>query len=185
MKKLALAIRVAALGSTALVPAVYAQQTEAAPENAPVEEEVVVTGIRASLENALDIRRKADVILDGISADDIGSTPDLNLGEALQRIPGVQINRSADRRDASISVRGLPSQYTKTTVMGQSIATPTFGTRGNGNPFGIFDAAIFSGADVIKSFTAEIPAGGLASNVDLRLRSALSRKPGFVARAEL
>ncbi len=190
MRNFAHAARVAAVSSTAwlaiaLAPSAYAQ-TEATPAEEPeAEEEVVVTGIRASLENALDIRRKADVILDGISADDIGSTPDLNLGEALQRIPGVQINRSADRRDASISVRGLPSQYTKTTVMGQSIATPTFGTRGNGNPFGIFDAAIFSGADVIKSFTAEIPAGGLASNVDLRLRSALSRKQGFVARAEL
>lgn len=159
------------------------------PKAAPSSEvdlgEIVVTGIPAALQNALDIRRKADVILDGISADDIGSTPDLNLGEALQRIPGVQINRSADRRNATISVRGLPSQFTKTTVMGQSIATPTLGTRGNGNPFGIFDAALFSGTDVIKSFTAEIPAGGLASNVDLRLRSALERREGLVARAEL
>lgn len=147
--------------------------------------EIVVEGISAALKNALEIRRNADVILDGISADDIGSTPDLNLGEALQRIPGVQINRSADRRDATISVRGLPSQFTKTTVMGQSIAVPTLGTRGNGNPFGIFDAALFSGTDVIKSFTAEIPAGGLGSNVDLRLRSALDRREGVVARAEL
>ena len=185
MNRLATAIRLAALGSTALVSSAYAQQVDPAAAPQTPEKEIVVTGIRSALEDALEIRRKADVILDGISADDIGSTPDLNLGEALQRIPGVQINRSADRRDASISVRGLPSQYTKTTVMGQGVATPTFGTRGNGNPFGIFDAAIFSGADVIKSFTPEIPAGGLAANVDLRLRSALSRKEGFVARAEL
>jgi TonB-dependent receptor len=188
MKKLAMFVRLTALGSTALSSAAYAQQAAPTPTPTPAEEpvgEIVVSGIRASLQDALEIRRKADVILDGISADDIGSTPDLNLGEALQRIPGVQINRSADRRDASISVRGLPSQYTKTTVMGQSVATPTFGTRGNGNPFGIYDAAIFSGADVIKSFTPEIPAGGLAANVDLRLRPALSRKEGFVARAEL
>lgn len=192
MKKLALIVRLAALGSTALASPVLAQQTaqpadqqvDATEPDAP-EEEIVVRGIRSALENALEIRRKSDVIQDGISADDVGSTPDLNLGEALQRIPGVQINRSADRRDASISVRGLPPQYTKTTVMGQSIATPTFGTRGNGNPFGIFDAAIFSGADVIKSYTPEIPAGGLAANVDLRLRSALQREEGFVARAEL
>lgn len=146
--------------------------------------EVVVVGIRASLNNALDIRRKSDVILDGISADDVGSTPDLNLGEALQRIPGVQINRADDRRDASISVRGLPSEYTKTTVMGQSVAAPTLGTRGSGNPFGIYDASIFGGADVIKSFSAEMPAGGLGSVVNLRIRSALSRKEGGVARAE-
>lgn len=157
--------------------------------SAPVEpdqvDEVVITGIRGALTNALEIRRRSDVILDGISADDIGSTPDLNLGEALQRIPGVQINRSDDRRDASISVRGLPSEYTRTTVMGQSIATPTFGTRGSGNPFGIYDAAIFGGADVLKSFSAEMPAGGLGSIVDLRIRPALSRPQGGAARVEL
>jgi iron complex outermembrane recepter protein len=163
------------------------QADAAGRQAAPAEErvdEVVVTGIRGALTNALEIRRRSDVIIDGISADDIGSTPDLNLGEALQRIPGVQINRSDDRRDASISVRGLPSEYTRTTVMGQGIATPTLGTRGSGNPFGIYDAAIFGGADVIKSFSAEMPAGGLGSIVDLRLRSALSRPEGGVARIE-
>ena len=163
-----------------------APSSPATDPDAPVDqvEEIVVQGIRSSLNNALEIRRKSDVILDGISADDIGSTPDLNLGEALQRIPGVQINRSDDRRDASISVRGLPSEYTRTTVMGQSVAAPTLGTRGSGNPFGVYDAAIFGGADVIKSFSAEMPAGGLGSIVDLRIRPALSRPDGAVVRVE-
>ncbi|ESQ81351.1 TonB-dependent receptor [Asticcacaulis sp. YBE204] len=173
------------LSSTLLASGASAQTTtpesEATDDNIQV---VVVRGIRGSLNDALEIRKKSDVILDGISADDIGSTPDLNLGEALQRIPGVQINRSDDRRDASISVRGLPSEYTKTTVMGQSIAAPTLGTRGSGNPFGIYDASIFGGADVIKSFSADMPAGGLGSIVNLRIRPALSRKDGGVLRAE-
>lgn len=170
---------------TGLSPAM-AQTTPAAEPAAANDgvEVVVVRGIRGSLNDALEIRRKSDVILDGISADDIGSTPDLNLGEALQRIPGVQINRSDDRRDATISVRGLPSEYTKTTVMGQSIAAPTLGTRGSGNPFGIYDASIFGGADVVKSFSADMPAGGLGSVVNLRIRPALSRKEGGVFRAE-
>ena len=58
-------------------------------------EEIVVTGIKATTANALATKRKADVILDGISADDLGNFPDLNLGEALQRITGVQIDREA------------------------------------------------------------------------------------------
>lgn len=145
---------------------------------------IVVSGIRASLADALEQRRKADVILDGISSDDIGSTPDLNLGEALARIPGVQINREGARRDATISVRGLPGQFTKTTVMGQTIASTTRGSN-TGNPFGIFESSIFNGANVIKSFTADTPAGGLAAQVDLRLNSALARREGFVVRAEV
>lgn len=132
----------------------------------------------------MQIRRNADVVLDGISADDIGSTPDLNLGEALQRIPGVQINREGARRDATISVRGLPGRFTKTTLQGQPIASTTRGNN-TGNPFGIFDAAIFNGANVIKSFTADTPSGGLAAQVDLRINSALRRRAGFVVRAEV
>ncbi|WAC48298.1 TonB-dependent receptor [Asticcacaulis sp. SL142] len=182
MKALCLGtVALASLCSGATAQTASETQTPLAEEDIEV---VVVRGIRGSLNDALEIRRKADVILDGISADDIGSTPDLNLGEALQRIPGVQINRSDDRRDASISVRGLPSEYTKTTVMGQSIAAPTLGTRGSGNPFGIYDAAIFGGADVIKSFSADMPAGGLGSIVNLRIRPALSRKDGGVFRIE-
>jgi TonB-dependent receptor len=166
-----------------------ATTTPAESDAAPAAEDdqgeaIVVTGIRSSLQNALQNRREADVILDGISSDDIGSTPDLNLGEALQRIPGVQLDRSEERRNATISVRGLPGSFARTTLMGQNIATPTRGS-GNGSPFGIFDASIFNGANVIKSFTADIPAGGLSANVDLRLTSALSRREGFVLRTEL
>lgn len=145
---------------------------------------IIVTGIRSSLEDALSIRRNADVILDGISADDIGSTPDLNLGEALARIPGVQINREAARRDATISVRGLPGRFTLTTVQGQRIASTTRGGS-TGNPFGIFESSIFSGANIVKSFTPDTPAGGLAAQADLRLRSALERREGFAVRAEV
>ncbi len=165
-----------------------AQSQAVATNNAALEEEdgdaIVVSGIRASLESALDIRRNAEVILDGISSDDVGSTPDLNLGEALQRIPGVQIDRSAERRDATISVRGLPGRFTRTTLMGQLVAPAALNN--NNSAFGIFDAAIFSGANVIKSFSADTSSGGLAANVDLRLKSALERpKSSFVLRGEM
>ena len=140
-------------------------------------EEIVVTGIKATTANALATKRKADVILDGISADDLGNFPDLNLGEALQRITGVQIDREAERRDATISVRGLPGNFTKTTLMGQNISSPN---RRGSNPFGVFDSSIFNGVDVEKSFSAESLAGGLAANVNLKLKSALDRRDGVV-----
>ncbi len=180
----------ATLTSLALPTSVFAQAgTSATPaKDAALETEeepvIVVSGTRASLEAALTEKLKAETIIDGISADDVGSTPDLNLGEALQRIPGVQIDRSAERREASISVRGLPGRFSKTTLMGQSVASASLGN--NTNPFGIFDASIFSGANVIKSFSADTASGGIAANVDLRLRSALERsKSSFVIRSEL
>jgi len=105
----------------------------------------------------------------------------LNLGEALQRITGVQIDRESARRNATISVRGLPGNFTKTTLMGQNISNPNL--RGS-NPFGVFDSAIFNGVDVEKSFTAQSLSGGLAANVNLKLKSALERTDGaLVVRA--
>jgi TonB-dependent receptor len=185
----AFCLPVAAYGQTH-EPSQEGQLTKPKADSAPADgnapaSEIVVSGIRSSLEDALEIRRKADVILDGISADDIGSTPDLNLGEALARIPGVQINREEGRRDATISVRGLPGNFTLSTVQGQRIASTSRGISFNaGNPFGIFDSSIFNGANVVKSFTGDTPSGGLAAVVDLRINSALDRKEGLVVRAE-
>ncbi len=170
------------------VPAAKAPAKPVQVEASPAVDDgvIVVSGIRQSLEDALEIRRKADVVLDGISADDIGSTPDLNLGEALARVPGVQINREEGRRDATISVRGLPGNFSKTTIQGQSVASTSRGITFNaGSPFGIYDSSIFSGANVVKSFTGDTPSGGLAAVVDLRIKSALDRKDGAVLRAEV
>ena len=175
--KLSTTIKSALLVSAAgTVISLFTMSTATAQTSeAGANEEIVVTGIRATTENALNAKRKADVILDGISADDLGNFPDLNLGEALQRITGVQIDREAARRNATISVRGLPGNFTKTTLMGQNISNPNL--RGS-NPFGVFDSAIFNGVDVEKSFTAQSLSGGLAANVNLKLKSALDRRDG-------
>jgi len=170
-------------------PALFAQADESATDatagDAEAIEEVVVTGIRGALKNAIDQKRVADVIQDGISADDIGNIPDLDLGEALVRIPGVQIDRDQERRGSSISVRGLPASFTKTTVNGQNIANPT-AARFRVNPFGAFDSSVFSGANVIKSYSADLQSGGLASIVDLQITPALSRPDGqLLMRAEM
>ncbi|MCF2948883.1 TonB-dependent receptor [Paraglaciecola aquimarina] len=142
-------------------------------------EVIEITGIKSSIEGALLEKRASDIITDGISADDLGNFPDLNLGEALQRIPGVQIDRENSRRSATISVRGLPGAFALTTVQGQGIASA--GTAGrSANPFGMFDSSIFNGAYVTKSFRSDILSGGLSANVDLRINSALDRKDGQV-----
>jgi outer membrane cobalamin receptor len=57
--------------------------------------EVVVTGYRTSLAQARNAKRDATIIKDSIAASDIAAFPDLNLAEALQRLPGVAINREA------------------------------------------------------------------------------------------
>ncbi len=69
-----------------------------------VETEIVVTGIRRSLEQAAEIKRQSPQIIDVITAEDVGKLPDANVAEALQRVTGVQITRVFGEGQA-VSVR--------------------------------------------------------------------------------
>jgi TonB-dependent receptor len=165
------------------VPAVAMQDADTAAQDGTDDEQaIVVTGIRASLQNALNKKREANAIVDGISADDLGDIPDQDLGEALQRIPGVQIERgpNSERRSSSVSVRGLPSIFTKTTLLGQNIASAG-AARFFVQPFGIYDSSIFSGLSVVKSATADLQSGGIGATVDFDLQSALNRRDGALS----
>ncbi len=147
--------------------------------------EIVVTGFRRAYADALNIKRESDQITDSISSDGLGRFPDLNVGEAVQRIPGVQINREADSRNATISLRGLPGSFARTTLNGGGFADPILGSASNtsSTPLGAFNSDIFSSITVIKSPSAANLAGGLSGNVDLRIAPALGRKQGGWAKA--
>ena len=163
------------------VMGVNAQEvTEQANPTAKKEAEVEViqvTGTFSSnLESALNEKKLSSTISDGISADDIGSLPALDLGEALQAVPGIQLNREGERRESSVNLRGLPSGFVNTTLNGQSIsgASRSAQTLGAPNPFGAYDAQIFNGVRVIKSATADMVEGGISGTIDQKLRGALS-----------
>jgi TonB-dependent receptor len=156
----------------------YAQAAPATP--AAEVDAVVVTGYRQSLESAVNTKRATVEISDSISSDGLGRFPDLNVGEAIQRIPGVQINREADSRNATISLRGLPGTFARTTLNGVAFADPILSTATNtaSTPLGAFNSDVFTSITVIKSPDAADLAGGLSGNVDLRIAPALSRKDG-------
>jgi TonB-dependent receptor len=143
---------------------------------------IEVSGVRASLENALNVKRGAASIVDAISANDIDALPALDFGEALQAIPGVQLNTAEEGRQSQISLRGLGSGFVKTTAFGQSFATPSgqagVSAVGSPNPFSAFESGIFDGVTVVKSPTADLQAGGVAGIVDKQLQQALSKKDG-------
>ena len=151
---------------------------QSAPE--PEEtEEIVVTGFRQSYTDALNTKRSSAQITDSISSDGLGRFPDLNVGEAVQRIPGIQVNREADSRNATISLRGLPGTFARTTLNGMGFANPVL----NGStPLGAFNSDIFTSITVVKSPTAADLAGGLSGNIDLRISPALSRREGGFAK---
>ncbi len=160
----------ALLASLASQPA--AAQTEpSTPDGA----DIVVTGFRKSNSDAIAAKRREIEVTDGISSDDLGRIPDLNIGEALQRVPGVQLNREAEGREATVNLRGLPGEYARMTLNGVAFAEPILL---GSTPLGAFASDIFSGVRVEKSPMANAQTGGLSGNIDLQITSALDRKPG-------
>ncbi len=183
--------RAALLAGTALaVPSLYAQTTPAQPPasdapdqadaDAAPEQDIVVTGIRRSLEDALQTKRNANQVLDSISADAIGKLPDQNLAESLQRLPGVQINRSAQRRLGTVSIRGLPGDFSQTLINGQYLASPDV----TNFSFGTVRSEVFGGIDVIKSDLPSNLSGGLSGLVNLRTGDPLEGKNQLTVTAD-
>ncbi|WP_288937476.1 TonB-dependent receptor [uncultured Sphingomonas sp.] len=137
--------------------------------------DIIVTGFRQSYLDALRMKRDDLGISDSISSDGLGRFPDLNVGEALQRIPGVQLNRETGSRDATINLRGLPGSYARYTVNGQSFADPILD---GSTPLGAFNADVFSAISVRKTIASGDQAGGISGIVDLQIAPALGRKDG-------
>jgi TonB-dependent receptor len=127
----------------------------------PPDQDIVVTGYRASLGSAQAIKRNSDAILDAIVAQDIGKLPDNNAIESLARIPGVQVSRSGDEANGII-VRGLPD--ISTTYNGREFFT----AEGRGAQLQDFPAAALAGIEVYKSGTADLVEPGLAGLVNVR-----------------
>ncbi len=142
------------------IPVAQAQETS----DDAVLEEILVKGTRGSLRLSLDQKRNAIGVVDAITADDIGKFPDLNIGEALGRVPGITITRSPGGEGAQVSVRGGQTDWTKTTVNGLSVAT---GNTGREFDFDIFASELFTNVTVYKSPSADLTEGGVTATIDL------------------
>jgi TonB-dependent receptor len=155
---------------------------DAQSQQEPTGSDIIVTGFRKSYADAIRSKRNQIAVTDGISSDGLGRFPDLNVGEALQRVPGVQINREAEGRNATINLRGLPGEYARLTLNGVAFAEPILSEAA---PLGAFNADIFSAIMIDKSPLADAQSGGLSGNVDLQIAPALSRTEGGFAKVAL
>jgi len=163
----------AAAQSAAPADAADAATPAAAPDapTAPVET-VVVTGFRSSLQKALNLKQQAIGVRDSIVAEDIGKFPESNVAESLQRVPGVILNRDESSAEGQrISIRGLPTEYSVTTLNGAPVnttSTATIGSAARGFNYDVFASELFGRVDFYKSPLAELTEGGLGGVVDLQ-----------------
>ncbi|MES2675482.1 MAG: TonB-dependent receptor [Pseudomonadota bacterium] len=135
-------------------------------------EEIVVSGIRASLTASMDLKRDASGVVDAISAEDIGKMPDTNLAESLQRITGVSIDR-ANGEGFQVTARGFGPQFNLITLNNRVMpATQLAATGGliNNRAFDMSNIASegVSGVEVYKTSRASVASGGIGATINLK-----------------
>jgi TonB-dependent receptor len=136
-------------------------------------QEVVVTGIRASLESAQAIKQNSEQIVDSVTAQDIGALPDRSVSEALQRIPGITLQRTNENRDPArlasegggVFIRGL--SWVRSETNGRDIFSAN---NGRGLSFEDVSSDLLAGIDVYKNPSAEMIEGGVGGIVNLKTR---------------
>lgn len=174
----------ASLAVLAVTPAL-AQEPAGGNAADPPSEEIIVTGIRASLEQAADIKRDAPQVMDVITAEDVGKLPDSNVAEALQRVTGVQITRVFGEGQ-SVSVRGLQQVRVEVdgrTLLGWSarLSPPENDQLGRSSGLDSVPSSLFGRLEVRKSPLASQAEGGLGGTVNLVTPKPLSFKESTIS----
>ncbi|MBX9617149.1 MAG: TonB-dependent receptor [Caulobacteraceae bacterium] len=176
------------------LPGLAAAQTAPAaqdPGAATAVDEIIVTGIRASLDRAIDIKRNSSGVVDAISAEDIGKFPDTNLAESLQRVTGVSINR-VNGEGSEVTVRGFGGGFNLVTLNGRQLPTANVVAVGGDQnvdfatatsrsfDFSNIASEAVSLLEVYKTGRSAIPSGGIGATINVVTRQPLdNREPGW------
>jgi len=150
----------------------------AAADQSSQHADIVVTGIRSSLERAAEVKQNSTQVVDSIVAQDISKFPDPSVASALQRVAGVQVSNDNHNELGGVRIRGLTDILT--TIDGREVFTTT------GRNFDLQDmpADALSRVDVYKSQTADMIEGGVAGAINLRLNKPFNfTKPTVVLTA--
>lgn len=140
-------------------------------------EEVFVTGFRQSTEKNLEIKKMSSSIMEAITAEDVGKFPDKNVADALQRVPGVTIDRSGGE-GGTVSIRGTSSDWTMTLLNGNYIATSGSGGPSRSFNYTMLPSTMIGRAEIYKSAEARIDEGGVGGTVILHTRKPLEMRAG-------
>jgi iron complex outermembrane receptor protein len=158
----------AAIVTAAAVAAPVAQQAGSAQssDEASVVDEVLVTGLRGSLQRNLDIKRNSPGVVDAISAEDIGKFPDSNVAASLQRLPGVSIQRAGPRGEPTgITVRGFSGDFNETLYDGRRISTAA---GGRSVDFSTVGADFVGGLSVLKTPDVTLSSSSIGATVNVQ-----------------
>jgi iron complex outermembrane receptor protein len=158
---------------------------------------VVVTGVRAALEQSLRQKRNADAVVEVVSAEDIGKMPDKNVADAIQRLPGVNTQSSAGGEGGfgendRVSLRGTSPSLQQTLFNGHAISTGDWfvlnqvgGNVGRSSSFSLLPSELVSSIVVQKSATADLVEGGVSGAINVITRRPLDLRQPLTVEASV
>ncbi|GAA4778170.1 TonB-dependent receptor [Novosphingobium ginsenosidimutans] len=153
-----------AISAVAMPSAAFAQDSAEADEAAVEDGAIIVTGFRASLETAVNKKKTSEVIVESISAEDIGKLPDASIAESIARLPGLTSQRLSGRSN-SISIRGFAPDFSTTLLNGRE-QTSTGDNRAV--EYDQYPSEVVSQVNVYKTPMASLIGQGLSGTVDMR-----------------
>jgi TonB-dependent receptor len=165
-----------------------AQETKPAPEAQPEGEvtKVLVVATRKSAQSSIDRKKNARTAVDSIVAEDIGSLPDRNVGEAISRMSGIALERGDFGEGVSVAVRGNSADLTRVEIDGQGVqAGGGTDLNGGGSGRGVelreMPADLIKSVDVVKGSTADMTEGSLGGGIIIKTRTGLDFKKQFLS----
>ncbi len=177
----------------AIAPAV-AQDAKPVPE---IEETIVIIGTRASQQSSIDRKKNATTAIDSIVAEDVGSFPDRNIGEAISRIAGMTLDRGDMGEGVTVAVRGNGPDLTRVEIDGQGVQSGGGaaaamnnnmadiagggGSGARGSEFRDLPSDLIKSVDVVKGSTADMTEGSLGGGIIIHTRTGLDFKKPYIA----
>jgi TonB-dependent receptor len=182
-KRLSTAVSLAVSTLLAIPPAL-AQQAPAGGEIS----RVVVSGARASQQSSIDRKKNAATAIDSIVAEDVGSLPDRNIGEAISRMAGIALDRGEYGEGVSVAVRGNSSDLTRVELDGQGVQSAggadmgaNSGASGRAVEFRQLSADLIKSVDIVKGSTADQTEGSLGGGIIIKTRTGLDFKKPYAS----
>ncbi|MGH8853978.1 MAG: TonB-dependent receptor plug domain-containing protein, partial [Telluria sp.] len=186
-KRLSFAVSLA-LASLVSGNAALAQeaQAQAQAEDDGKVTQVKIVATRASQQSSIDRKKNAATAIDSIVAEDVGSLPDRNVGEAISRMSGIALDRGDFGEGVSVAVRGNGPDLTRVELDGQGVQSAggtdmAGGGSGRGVEFRQLSADLIKSVDVVKGSTADMTEGSLGGGIRIQTRNGLDFKKPFAS----
>ncbi len=156
---------------------------EATSDNPAIEEIQVLGHLVRGEQRALEIQQHSNRVMSVVSATDMATLPDRNAAEALQRVPGVSIERDQGE-GRFVAVRGLPSQWNSTTLNGDRIPTAEEETTSRATAFDFFPTEMIQRIEVSKTLTADMEGDAIGGSVNFITRTAPEQETFHISLAD-